>query len=101
MNLTKENFRGRKFNWSEKVKKYFNKLKKSLITTSILPYLDSLLSIIIKTNVTNFMIGTILSLLENGKLQPITFHSYKIDKSEIDHEICNKKILAIISIFIE
>jgi hypothetical protein len=59
--LTKEKFRCKKFNWSAEVEKSFIKLKTSFTTTPILCHFDSLLPIIVKTDISNFVISAILS----------------------------------------
>jgi hypothetical protein len=54
---------------------------------------------IVENNTSDFTIGVILSLLEDGKLQPVAFDSRKMDKCEINYEIHDKEILAMILVF--
>jgi hypothetical protein len=51
--------------------------------------------------VSNFAIGAIPSQVEKGYLKPVAFYSRKMDKAEINYEIYDKEILAIISAFKE
>jgi hypothetical protein len=99
--LTKEEFRGKRFNWSAEAEKSFSKLKTAFTTAPILRHFDPLLPTIVETDASDFAIGAILSQLEDGKLQPVAFHSRKMDKCEINYEIHDKEMLAIISAFKE
>jgi hypothetical protein len=67
MDITKVEYRSKKFNWSSKVEKSINKLKKSLTTNRIWGYIDLLLPTIIETDISHFLISMIISELEDSE----------------------------------
>ena len=53
-----------------------------------------------KTDASDQVIGTVLSQPGNDrKLQPVAFHSRKFTGSELNYEIHDKKLLAIVEAF--
>jgi hypothetical protein len=49
-----------------------------------------------ETNACNFAIGAILCQVIDGQLYPIAFHSRKMDKAEINYDIHDMELLAIV-----
>jgi hypothetical protein len=76
-------------------------LKATFISTPILRHFDPKLLTVIKTDPSDFAIGAILSQVEYSCLKPVAFYSRKMDKAEINYEIHEKEMLAIISTFKE
>jgi hypothetical protein len=101
MDLTKDEFKGKKFEWSDAAERAFKTLKPTFTSAPILRYFDPRLLMVIETNVRNFAIGAILLQVKNGYLKLVAFHSRKMDKVEINYNIHDKEILAIISTFKE
>jgi hypothetical protein len=99
--LTKDEFKGKKFEWSDAAERAFKILKAAFTSAPILRHFDPRLPMVIETDVSDFAIGAILSQVENGCLKPVAFHSRKMDKAEINYEIHDKEMLAIISAFKE
>ena len=64
-------------------------------------HFESIWPMVIKTYASDFTISTVLFQVIDGQLHPIAFHSQKIDKAKINHEIDGKEILEIVSIFKE
>ena len=55
---------------------------------------------IIETDASDFALGAILSQRNNErKLHPVAFHSWKIQLAEINYEIHDKELLAIVDAF--
>ena len=55
---------------------------------------------VIKTNVSDQVLESILSQSDKSKnLQLVTFHLQKFIRSELNYEIYNKKLLAIVEAF--
>jgi len=52
-----------------------------------------------ETDASDFAIGAVLSQQVEGKLHPVAFHSRKMDKAEINYEIHDKEMLAVVSAF--
>jgi hypothetical protein len=74
-------------------------LKAALNTAPILRHFNPRFRTVIETDASNFAIGAILSQVENSCLKPVAIHSRKMDKAEINYEIHDKEMLAIISAF--
>jgi hypothetical protein len=64
-----------------------------------LKHFDLRLRTVIETDASNFVIRVIFLPVENGCIKPIAIYLRKLDKAEINYEIYNKKLLAIISAF--
>jgi L-ribulose-5-phosphate 3-epimerase UlaE len=56
---------------------------------------------VVETDASDFAIGAILSQVEDRRLKPVAYYSRKMDKVEINYEIHDKDMLAIISSFKE
>jgi hypothetical protein len=57
--------------------------------------------VVIETDASDFAIGAVLSQIIDGRLHHIAYHSQKMDKAEINYEIYDKEMLAIVSAFKE
>jgi len=60
----------------------------------ILKHFESLCQIVVDTPSSDFTIGAVLSQVIDGQLHPIAFYSRKMDKTEVNYDIHNKKLLA-------
>ncbi len=86
--------------WTEKAKEAFKKLKKLFIFQSILIMFESEKLITLKMNVSDEAIEACISQLDDKKrLHLIAFHSKKLTDAELNYEIHDKKLLAIIDFF--
>ena len=89
-----------KFVWNEKAKEAFKTLKKAFTSALILIHVDSSKPFFFKVDASNFVLDSILSQYgEDGQLHPITYRSHKLFTAEINYEIHNKELLAIIDTF--
>ena len=78
----------------------FKSLKKAFTSTLILAHVDPEKPFIIKADTSDFALGSILSQRGNDeKLHPVAFHSRKFDAAEINYEIHDKELLAIVDSF--
>ena len=67
---------------------------------SILTHVDLQKPFIIEVGVSDFVLGSILSQQgDDEKLHPVAFHSRKFDTAEINYEIHDKELLAIVNSF--
>ena len=97
MNLTKKNI---SFMWTEKAEKAFKKLKKLFISQSVLIMFESEKSITLEMNVSNEAIETCISQSNDKKrLHFIAYYSHKFTVAELNYEIHDKKLLAIVDSF--
>jgi hypothetical protein len=80
--------------------KSFEKLKYCFITALILIHFDPNHECIVKTDASDFALGSTLSqIAEDKKLHPNAFHSRKFSPAEINYEIHNKELLTIVNSF--
>jgi len=78
----------------------FNELKKRFTTAPILAHFDIQRPVIIETDVLDFALGAVLSQKdEENQLHPVMFHSRKFQPTEINYEIHDKELLAIVDAF--
>jgi hypothetical protein len=77
----------------------FQQLKDAFTSTPILKHFDPALEVIIETNASHFTIGCILSQKHDGRLDPVTFHSRKMEPAEKNYDIHDKELLAVVEAF--
>jgi hypothetical protein len=94
--------RNDKFIWNEKAKESFEGLKKAFTSAPILIHVDSSKPFFLETDASDFVLGSILSQYgKDGQFHPIAYHSRKFSAAEINYEIHDKELLAIIDAFEE
>jgi hypothetical protein len=99
IDLTKKSTR---WQWTEESQNAFEMLKRWFTFATILRHFDPTLSTVMETDTSDFAIGAVLSQQVEGRLHPVALHSRKIDKVlEINYEIHNKEMLAVVSGFKE
>ena len=97
-NLLKKN---KKFIWGEKEEKAFDALKNLFTSKPVLKIFSPDKPCIMETDASDFAIGSILSQYDNkGTLHPIAYYNRKLKSAEINYEIHDKEMLAIIDSFI-
>ena len=95
--LTKK---GQNWNWTTEAERSFQELKNRFTTAPILAHFDTQKPVIIKTDTSDFAIGAVLSQWdEDGRQHPVAFHSLKFQPVEINYEIHDKEILAVVDAF--
>ena len=100
MSLIELTKKSRLFQWSVGAATTFNSLKKAFTSVPILIHVDLSKPFIIEVDVSDFVLGSILSQsCYDRKLLPISFHSRKFESTEINYEIHNKEFLAIVDSF--
>jgi hypothetical protein len=83
-----------KFVWDEKAEEVF---KKAFISVPILVHTDSSKPFFLEACASDFALGSILSQYDkDGRLHPIVYCSRKFSAVEINYEIHDKELLAII-----
>jgi len=98
--LTELRKKGEGWNWTTEANGAFQELKNRFTTAPILAHFDTQKRVIIETNASDFAIGAVLSQRdEDGRLQPVVFHSQKFQPAEINYEIHDKELLAIVDAF--
>jgi hypothetical protein len=78
----------------------FEKLKHYFMTAPILTHFDPYCECIVETDASDFALGGTLSqTAEDKKLHPNAVHSRKFSPAEINYEIHDKELLAIVDCF--
>ena len=91
-----------KLEWGPLADKAFQNLKMAFTTAPILMHLDFAKAFYLETNASDFALGAILLQMEvNKKLHPVAFYSQKFFAVEINYEIHDKELLAIVDSFQE
>jgi len=89
-----------KWSWNLEAEAAFEELKKWLTTAPILADFDPAKPVIIETCASDFTIGAILFQRdEENCLHPVAFHFRKFQPAEINHEIHDKELLAVVDAF--
>jgi hypothetical protein len=86
--------------WTEDMTKAFEKLKHCFTTAPILAHFDPQRECIVKTDTLDFALGATLSQIgDDKKLHPNAFHARQFSPAEINYEIHDKELLAIVDSF--
>ena len=98
--LTQLTKKGQSFVWTKEADMAFEGLKKSFTSALVLAHVDPQKPFIIEADTHDFALGSILSQQgDDEKLHPLAFHSRKFDAAEINYEIHDKELLAIVDSF--
>ena len=90
----------KEWEWNLQAEEAFQELKQRFTTAPILAHFDATKTVIIETDASDFAIGAVLSQRdEEGRLHPVAFHSRKFQPAEINYEIHDKELLAIVDAF--
>jgi len=91
---------GRSWEWNPEAEAAFKELKKRFTTAPILAHFDPTKPVIIETDASDFALGAVLSQRDDeNRLHPVAFHSRKFQPAEINYEIHDKELLAVVDAF--
>jgi hypothetical protein len=87
-----------KFKWTPAAQEAFDRLSTSFTTAPILKHFNHTLPVVLEADASDYAVGAVISQRdpENGVLHPITFHSRKFSAAEMNYEIYDKEMLAIV-----
>ena len=92
--LTKKNT---VFAWDEKCEKAFQALKDAFLSDTVLMHFDPEKKIIVEVDASDWVVGGVLSQYDDeGTLRPVAFFSKKHSPAEINYEIYDKELMAIV-----
>ena len=94
--LTREN---KPWNWTTDYQLAFDTLKKTFTTAPMLGHWSPDLLMILETDASNYALAAILSIQIAGEVCPIAFHSRTFSLAEINYDVHNKELLAIVEAF--
>jgi transposase InsO family protein len=86
-----------KFSFGEDALEAFKALKAAFQSADILRHFDPSLETIIETDASDFAISAIISQYHDKILHPVAFMSRKMNSAELNYEIHDKELLAIIA----
>lgn len=88
------------FAWTSQTEHTFNDLKRRITADPILQHYNPDFPCIIETDASDFALGAVCSQLDSqGVAHPIAFHSRKLLPAEINYQIYDKELLAIVDAF--
>jgi len=91
---------GRNWSWNEEAGAASRELKHRFTTAPILAHFDPTRPVIMETDASDFAIGAVLSQRDKeNQLHPVAFHSRKFSPAEINYEIHDQELLAIVDEF--
>jgi hypothetical protein len=98
--LTELTKKDQEFNWNKEAQDAFDALKTCFTTAPILATFDPERHIVLETDASDFAIGACLGQLdEQGKLKPVAYYSRKMTPAELNYDIHDKELLAIVVAF--
>jgi len=90
----------KKWEWTPEAEKAFRELKEKFTSAPILAHFDAQKPVLIETDPSDFVIGAVLSQRDDEeRIHPVAFHSWKFQPAEINYEIHDKELLAIVNAF--
>jgi hypothetical protein len=93
--LTRKNI---PFRWTAKCEAAFEKLKTAMVTAPVLMYYDPTLKTRIETDASDGVVaGQMLQLFPDGEWHPIAYYSCAMDEHEMNYDIHDKEMLAVIT----
>ena len=100
--LTKMTKKEQPFHWECKQREAFEKLKKKFILAPILASFDPKRKIILETNASDQALGSCLSQPDaKGQLHPVAYRSRTFSGPELNYDVHDKELLAIVDAFEE
>ncbi len=98
--LTTLTCKDKPFSWNPTAQAAFDILKMAFTSAPVSIHFDLAKPFIVETDASDFALGAILSQFGiDGLLHPITFYSRKLTSAEINYQVYNKELMAIITTF--
>ncbi|BAE56502.1 unnamed protein product [Aspergillus oryzae RIB40] len=92
--------KSKQWEWTNEHQSAFDKAKEAITTAPILAQHDPAKQTIIETDASDYAIGArMVQAGPDGKLRPIAFESRKLVQAELNYDIHDKELLAIVSAF--
>lgn len=95
--LTKLTRKETPFRWDSDQQKAFEHLKKATAEAPMLRIFDPSLPIQIETDASDRAIGACLTQIQDGKRRPLAYYSRKLTPPELNYDIHDKELLAIVA----
>ena len=89
-----------RFEWSEQQEQAFQLLKEAFTSAPILVHFDHIHQTCVEMDASDWAVAGILSQkCDDGRLHPVAFYSRKLQNAEVNYEIYDKEMLAIVDCF--
>jgi len=90
--------KNKKFQWGTAAQQAFDQLRNAFTSDPILHHFDPKLATVLEADASDYALGAVISQRdpETGLLHPITFYSRKFNSAELNYEIYDKEMLAIV-----
>lgn len=89
-----------KFVWSSAAEASFNDLKSRLMTGPILRHYDHTKASVVEPDASDYALGAVISQYDDdGVLHPVAYYSRKLLPAEMNYQIYDKELLAIVCAF--
>jgi hypothetical protein len=90
------------YKWNSAAQQAFETLKQAFTRAPVLITFDPEQPITVETDASDYALGAVLSQPgKDKKLQPVAYHSRKLQPAELNYEIYDKELLAIVDAFRE
>jgi hypothetical protein len=90
------------FVWSAECQQAFDRLKALFMEASILVHFHPEKPTVVETDASDFALGAVLSQVQDtSRLHPVAYHSRKFKPAEINYDMHDKEMLAIVAAFKE
>jgi hypothetical protein len=85
--------------WNDGAQQAFDRLKSVFAEDVQLTHYDPKLETVVETDASDYMTSGVLSQTHDGLLRPVAFFSRKMKPAELNYEVHDKELLAIIDAF--
>jgi len=97
--LTRLTRKNELWSWTTACQVAFDNIKEAFTTAPILGHWDPESPMILETDASDHTLAAILSTQSNGEICPIAFHSRAFSAAEINYDVHDKELLAIVEFF--
>ena len=97
--LTRLTRKGAPWIFTEECRKAFNFLKQAFTSAPVLTHWIPGSQIVVETDASDYALAAILSIIVDGELHPVAFHSRTFTATELNYDVHDKELLAIFEAF--
>ena len=85
--------------WTMDCEEAFNTIKRAFTSAPTLKHWDPDSPLVLETNASDLALAAILSIQTEGNIHPIAFHSRSLHTAELNYDVHDKELLAIVEAF--
>jgi len=97
--LTHLTWKTTSWNWTTEYEAAFKTIKETFTRAPLLRYWEPNSPLVLETNTLDLALAAILSICTNGNIHPIAFYSWTLQVAELNYDVHNKQLLAIVEAF--